>query len=268
MNLHAIGSGFGHDISSCHGHKPINFEWIYDQPGDIEIYFEPSAINGLHSNCKNKFLWLSESKGLFLDLYERIKNNLDSFRSFKKIFVHDYDLLFTDSIFEYCPPGSNKSWIVDGTLYNKSKLISMIASGKNVTQGHKYRNRVMSYYQNHGYPIDFYGRSHNPFNNKKIPFADYCFSIVIENCQYTHYYTEKIMDCFATGTIPIYWGSSEIHKEFNKDGIILFDENFDFNMLSKELYESKLEAVRDNFEKAKTHKMADDYLYELVKKYV
>lgn len=268
MLLNAFKCGFEHDVCSCHKSQPKEFTWVYDKPGDIEIYFESSFLDGLKSNCNNKFLWFSESKALYFDRYDYLLQNLNQFKTYKKIFVHDYDLLYSDSIFEYCPAGSNKSWIVDGKIYEKNKLVSMICSGKNVTSGHKFRNKMAHFLKNSGFPIDFYGRNVNPFDKKETALADYCFSVVIENSKYPHYYTEKIMDCFATGTIPIYHGSPEIHKEFNMDGIILFDESFNFGSLSKDLYLSKLDAVKDNFEREKTHKIADDHIFDLVKKYV
>lgn len=266
VKIHAIGSGFSHDVCSCHKNKPSNFEWVYLPDGEIEVYFEPSFLGGKLSNCKNKFLWLSESKALYFPVYDYIVNNIDDLRCYKKIFVHDYDLLKLDPIFEYCPAGSNKSWIVDGKIYEKTKLASMISSGKNVTGGHKIRNMTMSFLKQGNFGVDFFGRYHNPFNEKEEALADYYFSFVVENLKYPHYYTEKIMDCFATGTIPIYYGSPEIHKEFNQDGIIIYDENFDFNILTKELYFEKMEAIRDNFEREKTHKIADDIIYDLIMK--
>ena len=76
------------------------------------------------------------------------------------------------------------------------------------------------------------------------------------------------MDCFATGTIPIYYGSPEIFNNFNKDGIIILDESFNFECLSFDLYYSKLNAINDNFIKEKNHKIADDVLFEKIEKYI
>ena len=53
------------------------------------------------------------------------------------------------------------------------------------------------------------------------------FSIAIENASYETYFTEKLLDCFATGTIPVYYGAPDIGDYFNKDGIIDLSEEFD-----------------------------------------
>jgi len=269
--ISAFGSPFSHDISSCAAIPPTNFEWIFNQPcsSNIEVYMDYDILGGIKSQCPNKFLWLCESKELFLSNYEFIKNNLNIFKNYyKKIFVNDKNLLNIDSIFDYCPPASNKSWILNGEVYNKNKLVSMICSGIDITSGHKYRNKTMLEFKNKNLPIDFYGRNVNPFKTKKEPLADYCFSFVIENGSYSNYYTEKIMDCFACGTIPIYWGSPDIGNFFNLDGIIIFNENFDFNSLSYDLYFSKIKHIKENFLLEKNHKIADDFLYEKIQNYI
>ena len=43
----------------------------------------------------------------------------------------------------------------------------------------------------------------------------YHFSICIENTEYSDYFTEKILDCFASGVIPIYWGTKNVQKYSN-----------------------------------------------------
>ena len=44
------------------------------------------------------------------------------------------------------------------------------------------------------------------------------FSVCIENDVYDTYFTEKILDCFATGTIPIYKGTKNklVIQTFNQ----------------------------------------------------
>jgi hypothetical protein len=142
----------------------------------------------------------------------------------------------------------------------------MISSGKSITEGHRFRNQKMKEFQLKNYPIDFYGKSFNPFIKKEDVLNKYYFSIVIENGKYSTYYTEKIMDCFATGTIPIYYGAPDINTIFNKDGIIILDDNFDINKLSPEYYWSKMDAIKENYELCLNHKIADDCLFEQIER--
>jgi hypothetical protein len=131
-------------------------------------------------------------------------------------------------------------------------------------EGHRYRNDLMKLFKTKFTYIDYYGRSFNPFNIKEDVLNDYYFSISIENEKYSNYYTEKLMDCFATGTIPVYYGTPEIDKMFNMNGIIILDNTFDINKMSPELYYSKIDAVKDNFERCMNHQTADDFIYERI----
>jgi len=44
--------------------------------------------------------------------------------------------------------------------------------------------------------------------NKIETISNYKFCICAENVEYDGYVTEKIIDCFIAGTIPIYFGTS------------------------------------------------------------
>jgi len=267
IELHAYGSPFSHDVTSCHNVPPSKFKWIFDQEsqGGIEVYLDYNMFGGLQSQNPNKFLWICESKGIIPQQIKFLKENAANIQSaYKKIFVHDYDLLELGPTFSYCPPAANSTWVVDRGIHPKTKLVSMVSSGKAMCSGHQFRNNMMQQFQNSGYPIDYYGRAFNPFAKKEDVLKDYCFSITIENEKYSNYYTEKLMDCFACGTIPIYHGTPQVEKMFNMDGIILLDDKFDINMLSVDLYHSKIDAIKDNFERCMKHQSSDDYLYDRI----
>ena len=74
------------------------------------------------------------------------------------------------------------------------------------------------------------------------------FSVAIENASYESYFTEKIQDCFATATIPIYYGSPDIGKFFNPKGIITLTDDLDFSTLTADLYYDRIDAVKENLE--------------------
>lgn len=48
----------------------------------------------------------------------------------------------------------------------------------------------------------------------------YKFSIAFENSSRSGYVTEKIVDAFAAGTIPIYWGDPGIEQQFNPKSFV------------------------------------------------
>ena len=48
--------------------------------------------------------------------------------------------------------------------------------------------------------------------------------MIIENAQEPDYFTEKLLDCFICGTIPIYWGAPNISHYFNVDGMVICND--------------------------------------------
>jgi hypothetical protein len=92
------------------------------------------------------------------------------------------------------------------------------------------------------------------------------FSIVVENTIKDYYFTEKLIDCFRTGTIPIYWGCPSIGDFFDLNGIIIFNSIEELNdiihNLNEELYNSKLNSVIINFNKSKDYLLPDDIIYK------
>ena len=82
----------------------------------------------------------------------------------------------------------------------------------------------------------------------------------MENHTYPIAYSEKLTDCFATGTIPIYYGSELIGDVFNSDGIIILNNDFNNEDLTSELYYSKMNAIKDNYDRAVNMPIAEDYL--------
>ena len=54
--------------------------------------------------------------------------------------------------------------------------------------------------------------------------SNYKFSIAFENSKSSGYCTEKIVDAFASNTIPIYYGDPEVFKIFNKNAFINIED--------------------------------------------
>ena len=74
---------------------------------------------------------------------------------------------------------------------------------------------------------------------------------------WTGVFTEKILDCFLTGTIPVYVGSKDTSNYFDENGIIYFEGDEELpsilEKLNSEYYMSKIESVKKNFELAKEY---------------
>ncbi len=50
-----------------------------------------------------------------------------------------------------------------------------------------------------------------------------------------------------------------LRKHFNKDGIIDLSEEFD---ISDEIYYNKMDAIKENLEKAKSMEVLEDFIWE------
>lgn len=46
------------------------------------------------------------------------------------------------------------------------------------------------------------------------------FMMAFENSPYRYYCTEKLMDAFLVGAMPIYWGDTRVSEDWNKDAFI------------------------------------------------
>ena len=91
------------------------------------------------------------------------------------------------------------------------------------------------------------------------------FSFAMENTNHEYAFCEKTTDCFATGTIPIYWGGKGIKEFFDPKGIIFIEDLNSIDELNEELYNSKIEYIESNFKKLNSLLTSEDYF---VKNYI
>jgi len=223
--------------------------------------------------------WLAESSAIIPHVIEQVKQNTNNVLDAYDMFItHDLRLLTISPKFRYVPTNA-LPWVQNKQIYPKTKMISMIGSAKTLCPGHEYRQEIINKYSNQ---IDHYGsgfsgnelpwtyedENGNIESGKLLGLKDYRFSIAMENDNYDVILCEKITDCFVTGTIPIFWGTSKISEMFNPDGIILL-EDFDIEMCTKEYYESKMDAIKENFKIACNMLSAEDYFYlNYIKDYI
>lgn len=142
---------------------------------------------------------------------------------------------------------------------NKKNQISYLTSNKNFTEGHAFRQNVFDFFDAHDFDGDYKLLVHKspPRIDKEVIFNNSKFSIIIENGKESDYFSEKIIDCLATKTIPIYRGCPTISEYFDIDGFLIFDtldELIDIIVnLSSDFYESKLDLVEKNYELSKQY---------------
>jgi len=193
---------------------------------------------------------------------------------------HKYDILLTfdEEILKHC---QNARFYLYGTTWipkeiyesidisRKKRRISSITGNKCFPNaiGHHIRQHLYYSQQDCEAPVDWYrsGKDHqilpdiigNPIlGDSKLPlFLDYQFAIVIENSRQANYFSEKLLDCLLTKTIPIYWGCPNITKWFDTTGWIILDTDSVSYCFEKckvlPDYESHMDVIHKNYETAK-----------------
>ena len=232
-----------------------NILWTQEDQ-DVVFFIDSSLPAALKNKSERRcFGWLLESRAIIPQVYDWVLNNLEEFLSaYEAIFTWDQDLLGLSDKFKWVP--AQGFWIKDPKVYDKNKLVSFISSTKMYCAGHLIRLKHVEDLRDY---VDLYGRGFNEVENKEDALCDYMFSVAIENDVRKTYFTEKILDCFATGTIPVYLGAPDIGKHFNTDGIIPLD---DFFSISTDVYYDKMDAIKDNLERAKKMEILEDFIYE------
>lgn len=191
---------------------------------------------------------LLEPRSLVPDAYEFCEEHPDLF---KIIFTHDTRLL-------RLPNARLFLWAdvwPDTYPAEKTKGISIVSSWKNWCPLHDARMKLTRLYENDPM-VDTFGswKDGKSWDTVKDYLSPYKFSIIIENDWDFYWYTEKILNCFATKTVPIYLGGGRVKELYNPKGIIYVTNWHDIpgiiNGLNiDKMYEAMLPAVEDNFQR-------------------
>lgn len=215
---------------------------------------------------KYKIGWLIEPKAVLSLRYGTFEGYIDELDF---VITHNKELLE-----KY--PDKTKATISGGTwiracnygIYPKIKNISMIYSDKQWLEGHRLRHQVANIVTG----VDFYGGAINYIRSKEEALVDYRFSIVIENFKTDNNFTEKLLDCLLTGTIPIYWGCPNVGEYFDTRGMIIADTFEEIisavETLTEKDYIDRIEYVKENFNRAKNYAVTEDWIYENILKHL
>jgi len=133
----------------------------------------------------------------------------------------------------------------------KQLEVSFLCGVKNQIEGQQLRQRIFQ----KGNEINILKKWFYTVDGPKdICFENSMFHIAVENSQNKNYFTEKIVDCFLTKTIPIYWGCPNIDEFFHGEGIITFKDENELveilNSLEQEDYEIRKKFIESNYELA------------------
>lgn len=218
---------------------------------------------------------LRESESIVPDDYDRVLASPDTAARFERIFTHSERILDRYANASFVPAygvwygtaryGGEMS---DTAYERKSRDISVISSDKTLNEYHRLRldlaRRAAADPR-----VDGYGRAFGRYiEHKADALTDYRYSIVVENGVFNNYFTEKILDCFASMTVPVYIGAPNIGDFFNTDGIITLPAGETDRLESilagctAQDYAQRLDAVKDNYNRVQGYLDFESYILD------
>jgi hypothetical protein len=241
----SVISGFGLDV---------NFQT--DKP--CELYVDRIPIT---PKTSVRVLWVLEPNEIS-GFKQSVINNYDKF---DLILTWDKNILLSCPNAKLFPYGT--TWIKDFEFPGqKEYCITTLIGGKTMVSGHYLRHQIPEISKLiTSIPVHLYNSINTSFKqlpelrqmvstSSKNEFFYSQFHIVIENVTSDNWFTEKIVDCFQTKTIPIYIGCENIGDFFDIKGIFhikSLEEMVEVcNNITPETYQNMLDYVNINYEKS------------------
>ena len=134
----------------------------------------------------------------------------------------------------------------------KDKLLSAIIGGSVFLPGHKLRQNFIKKVLDSDLPLELFGKNIRPIEDKAQGLERYLFSFALENNSNPDMWTEKLVDCFLSWTMPVYYGCTNLTKYFPPESFIQIDINSPDaaiqelkTKLTQEFWESSLDSIRE-----------------------
>jgi len=269
ITLNLFDENFRHcDYSVAH-QESQHVRWVRDRKvwDGITLFTDAYVIDGTASEvqCPVKVGWLHEPQSLHPRNYRESVAVCDEFDF---ILTYWRPLLAMHG-FEFCPYGG--VWIpqAEWRMHEKRQLVSMLYGSKMSAPGHRMRHEIAAALGDYS-PVDFYGFKGVPTNygweTKLRVHAPYMFSIVCETAEEDNLFTEILLDCFAVGCVPLFWGAPNIGSFFDGRGIIQFntaeEAEYLVRCLTPALYREMEPYVRNNLREVAKYRVTEDWMVE------
>lgn len=256
-------------IPSGHKYPPpitvserMEWDWNVSDNEDL-VFYTDFFIPYPKMGHKKRVAWLLEPYCKQPHHYNWISVNN---RLYDYVLTHDKHLLDKGENYVFCPAGACWIELENRKIeHNKSKLVSIIASGKRKVTDHFKRHELIN---KHKSEIDVMGMGYKPIGAISDGLKDYMFHITMENQQRDFYFTEKLINPIMTGTIPIYYGMPGVGNYFDTRGMIIFNDVGEIDDILKtlniDLYKSMLPYAKANLELAKKYVLAEDHFFDRI----
>jgi len=250
----------------CYGRKDF-----WDENSDVYAITDDFVYNPMYKGIakEKKVALLIEPRAIVPEAYDYVGKHYDEF---KYVFTGDDELLKLPNA---------KPIIWGGVWYRcenpkKTKLISMMCSDKEMCDLHKERKRIARKYKDR---IDVYGTIDGGTYVEENVHEPYKYEVVIENDIQDIWFTEKLLNCFANKTIPIYLGARKIDKYFNINGMLIcnsieeLEHDVNVFLVCKDYWNNVhynhpevQKALEENYELSKQYENFDEWFYKTYEK--
>lgn len=263
MNLHFTGNYGAQEKASEYPCVPSKYiQWVDDSSDYLVTVDEYQNLP--EGNHKYNIAVLMEPVTLTKHNYDFVLANKEN-----------YDIIFSlysdygdgSDRFKYYPGGA-RTFIrpEEQSVYSKTKNITSVVSKKRMTHHHHIRHSIKQWHQDNDIrAVDY----HNPPLGEKVAgLYEYRFELVIENEDSANF-SEKLIDSMLCGCIPIYYTDMDLSylQMFDMNAIVIVRSESEVqellisNKLNEEYYNSRLDAVKHNFEVAKRYTSLGDVLW-------
>jgi hypothetical protein len=272
LELQIVDKSFAQDAGTVAGVVPKYVKWKRDLLDQSQpVFFCNESLNELTYNNWTGEIYglLFESPAILPKTYDLVPTYIDKL---KYLFTPNADLIkaYPEKA-RYIPGGgvwnSVNANSIENTFTAKQFLVSMLSSSKMMCGLHHFRLNVANMLkQNEELSPHVCIQNPGEYINPSETLKRYCYSVIIENHISDNYFTEKILNCFATGVIPIYFGAKNIDYFFDGSGILKF-HSLDslakiLGTLSFDGWERKVPVLKENMRLAKTkYRCIEDYMF-------
>ena len=264
-----------HRASNPYWNNGRYFIWDrYNYGLDTHFYSHQAMLETMGKPVRKYGLML-ESRAIAPRDYEIFKINKGLEKEFDAVFTYDDRLLNEIENARFYPVCAAVWYGVDDSSATldenahakKTKNISIVSSNKAECDLHRFRISIAKLCKRERLADTFGTFDGGKLCSVEETLTDYRYSIAIENQISDYFFCEKITNCFAAQTIPIYTGARKLDEFFNMDGVIRL-ETEDLSEVEKilkqcteEEYIRRLPAVLDNYRRVQEYLNMDDYLY-------
>lgn len=270
---------FLRDIHTAHGKSMVSNYFLWDRfnVGLNTHFYSHGAMLETMGKPTKRYGIFPESRSIVPRDYQIFQKNSGLEKDFDLIFTYDEELLatlpnarFVPLVAQPCLLGIAESefFSEQNLQLSKSNNVMMVASAKRLCGLHDLRIQVAETVRDSKLG-DTFGSfdGGNYVDNLYGLLKKYRYAIMLENDITSYFFSERLINCFLTMTVPIYLGATKLHEFFNTDGIIQITPKDAQNIAavlkqcSEQDYESRLSAILYNHEEAKKYINVYDYLY-------